>query len=90
MVAIIPDVYGTSSEYKEWSVEVLKPMPVLTGFEQTYYKMAINFCGDDVANHSWFVRFRFPGLLPDQSASVGELFIVKEINKGWVPWLQYH
>ncbi|KGR83066.1 hypothetical protein [Lysinibacillus boronitolerans] len=87
---IIPKVYGSSPDYQEWQIEVIKPMPILTGMEENYYKMAINFCGKNVANHSWFVRLRFPRLLPAQSASLGELYIVKETNNKWVPWFQYH
>ncbi|MCJ8007155.1 hypothetical protein ACFFF5_06575 [Lederbergia wuyishanensis] len=87
---IIPKVYGSSPDYKEWRIEVIKPMPRLTGFEENYYKMAINFCGKRVADHSWFVRLRFPRLLPAQSASLGELYIVKEKNNKWFSWFQYH
>ena len=42
---IIPKVYGLSPDYQEWQIEVIKPMPILTGMEENYYKMAINFCG---------------------------------------------
>ena len=49
---IIPKVYGSSPEYQEWQIEVIKPMPLLTGMEENYYKMAMNFCGENVANHS--------------------------------------
>lgn len=87
---IIPKVYGSSPNYKEWRIEIIKPMPSLTGFEENYYKMAINFCGKEVADHSWFVRLRFPRLLPAQSASLGELYIVKDKNNNWFPWFQYH
>ncbi|MDG4655344.1 hypothetical protein P6P90_03700 [Ectobacillus antri] len=87
---IIPKVYGASPEYKEWKIEIIEPMPSLTGFEENYYKMAINFCGKEVADHSWFVRLRFPRLLPAQSASLGELYIVKDKNNNWFAWFQYH
>jgi hypothetical protein len=87
---IIPNVYGTSPDYKEWRIEIIKPMPSLTGFEENYYKMAINFCGKQVADYSWFVRLRFPRLLPAQSASLGELYIVRDKNNKWFPWFQYH
>lgn len=87
---IIPNVYGVSPDYKKWENEIIKPMPSLTGFEENYYKMAINFCGQEVADHSWFVRLRFPRLLPAQSASLGELYIVKDKNNKWLPWFQYH
>ncbi len=52
---IIPKVYGPDSMFKDWRIEVISPMPKLTGFEVNYYNMATNFCGKDVANHSWFV-----------------------------------
>lgn len=87
---IIPKVYGSSPDYKEWRIEVIKPMPLLTGNEEDYYKMATNFCGKEVADHSWFVRLRFPRLLPAQSASLGELYIVKDLNNKWFAWFQYH
>ncbi|WP_391208485.1 hypothetical protein [Psychrobacillus sp. L4] len=87
---IIPKVYGSSLVYKEWRIEVIKPMPLLTGFEENYYKMAINFCGKRVAGHSWFVRLRFPRLLPAQSASLRELYVVKDKYNKWFPWFQYH
>ena len=87
---IIPKVYGSHLDYKGWRIEVIKSMPLLTGFEEVYYKMAINFCGKEVADHSWYVRLRFPRLLPAQSASLGELYIVKEKNNKWFPWFQYH
>lgn len=87
---IIPKVYSSSPDYKVWKIEVMKPMPLLTGFEENYYKMAINFCGKRVADHSWFVRLRFTRLLPAQSASLGELYIVKDKNNNWFPWFQYH
>jgi len=87
---IIPKVYGFSPDYKGWRIEIIKPMPSLTGFEKNYYKMAMNFCGKEVADQSWFVRLRFPKLLPAQSASLGELYIVKDINNKWFPWFQYH
>jgi len=87
---IIPKVYGSSPDYKEWRIEIIKPMPNLTGFEENYYEMAINFCGKEVADHSWFVRLRFPRLLPAQSASLGELYIVKKKNNKWFAWFQYH
>ncbi|WP_155591165.1 hypothetical protein [Lysinibacillus cavernae] len=87
---IIPKTYGTNPDYQEWEIEVIQPMPLLTGFEENYYKMAINFCGKRVADHSWFVRLRFPKLLPAQSASLGELYIVKDTTNKWVPWFQYH
>jgi len=87
---IIPKVYGSNTNYKEWKIEIIEPMPSLTGFEENYYKMAIHFCGKEVADHSWFVRLRFPRLLPAQSASLGELYIVKDKNNKWFAWFQYH
>ncbi|XZF75581.1 hypothetical protein ACSBO6_18685 [Bacillus sp. AL-1R] len=87
---IIPKVYGTDSNYKEWRIERLEPASSLTGFEKNYYGIAVTFCGKEVANYSWFVRLRFPKLLPAQSASLGEIYIVKDINKGLIPWFQYH
>lgn len=87
---IIPKVYGSSPDYKEWRIEVIKPMPLLIGFEEVYYRMATNFCGKIVADHSWYVRLRFPRLLPAQSGSLGELYIVKDNKSKWFPWFQYH
>jgi hypothetical protein len=60
---IIPNVYGTGPNYKECSIEIIKPIPSLSEFEENYYKMAIDFCGTHVANHCWFVRLRFQKLL---------------------------
>ncbi|RHW38452.1 hypothetical protein D1B33_06110 [Lysinibacillus yapensis] len=87
---LIPKVYGSSLDYKEWKIEVIEPMPRLIGHEEVYYHMAINFCGKKVAEHSWFVRLRFPRLLPAQSASLGELFIAKDANNKWSAWFRYH
>lgn len=87
---IIPKVYGSNPEHKEWVIEIIQQMPKLSGFEKNYYKMAINFCGKDVADHTWFVRLRFPRLLPAQSASLGEIYIVKDTQHKWFAWFQYH
>ncbi|PGL70126.1 hypothetical protein [Bacillus sp. AFS055030] len=87
---IIPKVYGTDPNYNEWQIEKIEPASSLTGFEKNYYGIAVTFCGKKVANYSWFVRLRFPKLLPAQSASLGEIYIVKELKKGWIPWFQYH
>lgn len=87
---IIPKIYGADLEHNEWRIEEIQPAVNLTGFEKTYYKIAITYCGKEVANHSWFVRLRFPKLLPSQSVSLGELYIVKEQNNKWIPWFRYH
>ena len=87
---IIPKVYGADSNYKEWRIEKIEPASSLTGFEKNYYGIAVTFCGKEVANYSWFVRLRFPKLLPAQSASLGEIYIVKDRKNGWIPWFQYH
>ncbi|MBS4208651.1 hypothetical protein KHA95_11375 [Bacillus sp. FJAT-50079] len=87
---IIPEMYDDRTEYKEWRVEVLSPMVDLSGYEKIYRDMAVHFCGENVANHSWFVRIRFPHLLPAQSASLGELFILKNNQGQWFPWFRYH
>ena len=87
---LIPKVYGTSQEYKEWRIEVIKPMRELTGENHDYYEMAKNFCGEEVANLSWFVRLRFPKLLPAQSASLGEIYVVQDKQHNWIVWFQYH
>ncbi len=87
---IIPNVYGTDPVYKEWRIEGIQPALNLTGFEKTYYKIAITYCGKEVADHSWFVRLRFPKLLPSYVVSLGEIYIVKDRNGKWMPWFQFH
>lgn len=87
---IIAEMYGSSGEYSEWTIEVVTPMKKLSHDSKVYYQIAKNFCGKKVAKYSWFVRVRFPKLLPAESASLGELFIVKEKSGQWAAWFQYH
>ncbi|KQL34480.1 MULTISPECIES: hypothetical protein [Bacillaceae] len=87
---IIPKIYGTDLNHKEWRIEKIQPAASLTGFEKHYFGIAVTFCGKEVANHSWFVRLIFPRMLPAVSAATGELYIVKDRNDNWIPWFQYH
>lgn len=87
---IVPKIYGDSPDHEEWNIEMIEPMTSLSGSEDVYYQIAVTFCGKEVADHSWFVRLRFPRLLPAESASLGELFIVKDKNDKWFAWFQYH
>ncbi|MGG0175193.1 hypothetical protein [Gottfriedia acidiceleris] len=87
---IIPKVYGTDPNHKEWRIEKIQPAASLTGFEKHYFGIAVTFCGKEVAKNSWFVRLIFPKILPAVSAATGELYIVKDRNGNWFPWFQYH
>lgn len=87
---LIPKVYGSNQKYREWKIELFKPMRNLTGNHKVYAEMATNFCGKEVANRSWFVRVRFPKLLPAESASLGEIYVVQDKQHRWSVWFQYH
>jgi hypothetical protein len=86
---IVPQIY-TDEKYSEWQVTLAEPMPKLTGFDKGYYGMAKNFCGKEVANHTWLVKLLFPKLLPSASVSQGQIYLVKDKEKGWSVWFRYH
>ncbi|MFX3659614.1 MAG: hypothetical protein ACE3JN_05925 [Ectobacillus sp.] len=86
---VISKTYGKNPKFLEYEVEIVRPMNELTGTDKAYYHMAIQNCGIDVANHSWFVRLRFPKVAAMGSSAVGEMFIVKDKTMHWRVWFQY-
>ncbi|SDN05894.1 hypothetical protein SAMN04487897_101936 [Paenibacillus sp. yr247] len=85
---IVPEVYGDVG-YDVWVVKEANALPLLVGFDEVYYRMAINRCGEDVGEKSWIVKLQFPKFLPSGSASSGIFFVTKSKEKGWIPWYMY-
>ncbi len=86
--SIIPKLYGKNPKYLDYQAEVIMPMQNLQGVEKSYYYMAIQNCGRDIANRSWFVRIRFPKM--QNAYSFSEIFLAKKQNNEWIVWYQYH
>ncbi|WP_028403457.1 hypothetical protein [Ectobacillus panaciterrae] len=85
---LISKVYGRNPKYLDYRLEVITPMKELKGTDKSYYYMAIQNCGREVANRSWFVRLRFPKM--HNAASFGEIFVVKDQTNQWSVWFRYH
>lgn len=78
---IIPEVYKNQN-YKGWKVETIAHLPKSPRTED-YYAMAKNYCGEEIANNSWFVEVLFPEYLPAYDASHRQIFVTKNKQGQW-------
>jgi hypothetical protein len=85
---IIPDVYK-DQDYKGWKVETIAPLPK-SAHPEAYYEMAKYYCGEEVANNSWFVEVIFPKYLPAYDASHKQIFVTKNKQGQWFAWFRFH
>ncbi len=91
LVPIAYEVGEFPELYSEWEVVTLKPFPRTVGKseEENYYGMAKYFCGEEVADRSWFVRLHFLKVKAD-SRNQGQIFIAKKEKSGWFVWFKNH
>ncbi len=93
---LVPLTYETgelAEMYTQWKVITAVPFPNTVGNakDESYYGMAKNFCGEEIANKSWLVRLYFPkfeGI--SASALEGQIFVAKSKEQGWFVWFRYH
>ncbi|MDW0117822.1 hypothetical protein QTL97_12820 [Sporosarcina thermotolerans] len=85
---IIPEVYKDSN-YKGWKVETIAHLPK-SPHPEAYYEMAKNYCGEELANNSWFVEVLFPQYLPAYDASHRQIFVTKNKQGQWFAWFRFH
>ncbi|WP_416826087.1 hypothetical protein [Ectobacillus polymachus] len=82
---LVKSTYGKS--HKTWTVEVMSPLKDLKRTDASYYHMAIQKCGRNVADRSFFVRLRFTS--SSQFNQMGEFFVSKDSNQKWKIWFRY-
>lgn len=90
-IYISDDEYGHL--YEEWEVITAKPFPDTesSAYDEIYYEMAKNFCGEEVANRSWLTRIYFPKWSGISASNLeGQLFVAKSKENGWFVWFRYH
>jgi hypothetical protein len=85
---IIPEVYK-DRDYKSWKVETVAPLPK-SPHSEAYYEMAKYYCGEEIANNSWFVEILFPQYLPAYDASHKQIFVTKTKQGQWFAWFRFH
>ena len=85
---IIPKVYK-GEKYKGWKIETIAPL-IKSPDPEAYYGMGKYYCGEKVANNSWFVEILFPKYLPAYDASHGQIFVTKNKDGKWFAWFRFH
>ena len=85
---IIPEVYK-NQKYKGWKVETIAHLSKSPHLED-YYAMAKNYCGEELADNSWFVEVLFPQYLPAYDASHRQIFVTKNKRGQWFAWFRFH
>ena len=85
---IIPEVYK-GDNYKGWEIETIIHLPKAP-HPEAYYAMAKNYCGEELANNSWFVELLFPQYLPAYDASHRQIFVTKNKQGQWFAWFRFH
>ncbi|WP_144512895.1 hypothetical protein [Bacillus sp. FJAT-22090] len=85
---IIPEVYK-SDNYEGWKVETISHLSESPHLED-YYAMAKNYCGEEIADNSWFVELLFPQYLPAYDASHRQIFVTKNKQGQWFAWFRFH
>ncbi|HDR7855460.1 hypothetical protein [Bacillus paranthracis] len=85
---IIPKVYK-GDKYKGWKIETIAPLPK-SPHPESYYEMAKHYCGEEIANNSWFVEVVFPQYLPAYDASHRQIFVTKNKEEKWFAWFRFH
>jgi hypothetical protein len=85
---IIPEVYKNQN-YKGWKVETIAHLPK-SPHPEAYYAMAKHYCGEEIANNSWFVEVLFPQYLPAYDASHRQIFVTKNKQGQWFAWFRFH
>jgi hypothetical protein len=85
---IIPEVYKNQN-YKGWKVETVAYLPK-SPHPEAYYAMAKHYCGEEIANNSWFVEVLFPQYLPAYDASHRQIFVTKNKQGQWFAWFRFH
>jgi hypothetical protein len=88
MNTIIPEVYK-SDNYNGWKVETIAHLSKSPHLED-YYAMAKNYCGEEIADNSWFVEVLFPQYLPAYDASHRQIFVTKNKQGQWLAWFRFH
>lgn len=85
---IIPEVYKNQN-FKGWKVETIAHLSKSPHLED-YYAMAKNYCGEEIADNSWFVEVLFPQYLPAYDASHRQIFVTKNKRGQWFAWFRFH
>ncbi|MCM3737891.1 hypothetical protein M3215_19410 [Bacillus cytotoxicus] len=85
---IIPRVYK-DKKHKDWKIETIAYLPK-SPHPEAYYAMAKHYCGEEIANNSWFVEILFPQYLPAYDASHGQIFVTKNKQGKWFAWFRFH
>jgi len=85
---IIPEVYKDDN-YKDWKVETIAHLPKAP-HPEAYYAMAKHYCGEEIADNSWFVEVLFPKYLPAYDASHRQIFVTKNKQGQWFAWFRFH
>lgn len=85
---IIPEVYKNQN-YKGWKIESIAHLSE-SPHPDAYYAMAKNYCGEEIANNSWFVEVLFPQYLPAYDASHRQIFVTKNKQGQWFAWFRFH
>ncbi|WP_170958212.1 MULTISPECIES: hypothetical protein [Bacillus] len=85
---IIPKVYK-DEKHKDWKIETIAYLPK-SPHPEAYYAMAKHYCGEEIANNSWFVEILFPQYLPAYDASHGQIFVTKNKQEKWFAWFRFH
>ena len=85
---IIPEVYKEDN-YKGWKIETIAHLSKSSHLED-YYAMAKNYCGEEIADNSWFVEVLFPQYLPAYDASHRQIFVTKNKQGQWFAWFRFH
>ena len=85
---IIPEVYKDDN-YKGWKIETIAHLPKAP-HPEAYYAMAKHYCGEEIANNSWFVEVLFPQYLPAYDASHRQIFVTKNKQGQWFAWFRFH
>lgn len=85
---IIPVVYKNQN-YKGWKVETITHLPK-SSHSNAYYAMAKNYCGEEIANNSWFVEVLLPQYSPAYDTSHKQIIVTKNKQGQWFPWFRFY
>lgn len=85
---IIPEVYKEDN-YKGWKIETIAHLSKAP-HPEAYYAMAKHYCGEEIANNSWFVEVLFPKYLPAYEPSHRQIFVTKNKQGQWFAWFRFH